>query len=143
LARRERTIVSSGGVVGQQRIEGNSSLDMKDIREMLGDEVLQGKVRMEMIEKQSGGVVAIPTKKVNGLGTTRINVVQITDQDLQRRFKNIAEQSKSDNGWNQMRHLGKDGIHITNCPICRGDGTTRNAGKEMVCPKCHGRGIIN
>ncbi len=138
-----RTIVSRGGVAGSHSIESHRSLDMTDIQERIGDDVLHGKVKMETIERQSGGYVSIPAKKVNGLGTTNVVVVQTTDQEMQRRFKQQADQSKSDNGWNSMRHLGKEGIEIINCPICKGEGVARNAGKEITCPKCKGKGHID
>lgn len=143
LERRERGVVSSGGMAGNTMVEGHQSLDMSEIKEQIGTDVLRGKVKVEVIEKQSGGVVALPVKKVNGLGTTQIRVVQTTDQEMQRRFKTIAEQSKSPFGWDRMRHLGKEGIEIINCPICKGEGVARNAGKEVTCPKCKGKGMLN
>lgn len=141
--RERRAMVSRGGQAGAHTVESHQSIDMTDVQEQLGSDVLRGKVKMEIVEKQSGAAVAIPTKKINGLGTTTIRVVQTTDQEMQRRFKTIAEQSKSPMGWDMMRHLGKEGVEIVNCPICRGDGVTRNAGKEVVCPKCKGKGMLN
>lgn len=139
----QRGLVSRGGVAGSHNVESHQSIDMTDVREQIGEEALRGKVKFEAIEKQSGAMVAIPTKKVNGLGTTQIRVVQTTDQELQRRFKTIAEQSKSPYGWDVMRHLGKEGVEIVNCPICHGEGVTVNAGKEITCPKCKGKGMLN
>ncbi len=141
--RRERTVVSAAGIAGAHSVEGHQSIDMADIKDQVGSEVLRGKVKMEMVERQNGSTVALPTKKVNGLGTTIIRVVQTNDQDMQRRFKAIAEQSKSPHGWDQMRHIGKEGIEIINCPICRGEGVARNNGQEIQCPKCKGKGILN
>lgn len=143
IERKERGLVSVGGVAGAHSVESHRSLDTSDVREQLGDDTLRGRVRMETVEKQSGGMVAIPVKTVNGLGTTRIRVISSTDQDLQRRFKTIAEQSKSPFGWDQMRHFGKEGIEIVNCPICKGDSVVRSGGKEITCPKCKGKGMLN
>lgn len=141
--RRERVVVSAAGVAGNHSVEGHQSIDMGDIKDQIGSEVLRGKVKMEMIERQNGSTVALPTKKVNGLGTTQIRVVQTTDQEMQRRFKTIAERSKSPHGWDQMRHLGKEGVEIVNCPICRGEGVAKNNGQEITCPKCKGKGMLN
>lgn len=140
--RRERSIISSGGTAGNVHVESHQSLDMDKVREKIGTEVLEGKVRMEVIENSGGRAIAIPAKKINGLGATTIRIVPTSDNELQARFKHDADRSKSDSGWESMRHLGREGIRIINCPVCRTDGTIVDNGREVVCPKCKGRGMI-
>ncbi len=138
-----RPMSSASGTAGSYAVEGHRSIDMKPIMEKLGNDVFHGRVRREVVEKASGMPVMIETKKVNGLGTTRIRVVPSTDNDLQRRFKDVANRSKSDYGWDSMRHLGKEGVSVTDCPLCKSDCVVRSGGKEIVCPKCKGKGIMD
>lgn len=130
------------GMAGHQQVEAHSAHDTSTLREEIPSDLLKGRVKTERIERQNGSAMAIPTKKVDGLGTTTVTVVQTNDAEIQRRFKAKAEQSKSEYGWDQMKHLGRDGYDLVNCPLCRGVCTIKHLGKEIVCPKCGGRGQI-
>ncbi len=132
--------VASGGV----GVESHTSIDLKETKEKLPENALVGRVKMEVVEGRSGVPLALPTKRVDSMGTTDIRLIKVEDVDLQRKFKQMANQSRSDQGWQNLKHYGKEGYdEQVNCTLCRGSGSIRNAGKNMPCPKCDGNGVLS
>lgn len=135
-------VLSLSGVAGHQNVEAHQQHNVGKLKEEIPIELLKGRVKTEGVERSNGSVMAIPTKKVDGLGTTVVTVVQTTDGELQRRFKHKAEMSKSERGWEMMFDHNRNGYELTNCPLCRATCTVRHLGKDIPCPKCGGRGQI-
>ena len=128
---------SVGGASGGHAVDSHSSIDLGSLEDKLPEEARRGRVKMEMMEGRGGQPIAIPKKRVDGTGTTRINIVNTGgDSALQERFKNAAMSEDSD-----FRH-GYQGA-TRDCPICKGTGFAENAGEEISCPKCSGTGIIH
>ena len=128
---------SIGGASGGHSVDSHSSIDLSSLEDKLPEEARRGMAKMEMMEGRGGQPIAIPKKRVDGTGTTRINIVNTGgDTALQERFKNAAMSEDSD-----FRH-GYQGA-TRDCPICKGTGFAENAGEEISCPKCGGTGIIN
>lgn len=134
--------ISLSGNAGHVSVEGHSAHSTDNVRGELDPSLLSGRVKVESVERSNGSTMAIPTKKVDGLGTTTVRVVQTNDLELQRRFKDKAAQSLDPYGWMGMLHQGKDGYELTNCPMCKGNCTIRHLNKDIQCPKCGGRGQL-
>lgn len=135
-----RGMVSVSGMAGSQVIESHQNHDLQELN--IAPDVLKGKVRMEAVEGRGGVPIVLPTERIDKLGTTRINVIKTSDDEIQRRFKNMALQSRSDAGWQQLHDFGKEGYQVVNCPICKGGQAIIHNGKKMECPKCGGRGTL-
>ena len=129
-------MVSVGGNAGGHAVESLPSHDMNSLSDQLPTGATEGKAKMTMAEGRGGQPIAIPQKRVDGTGTTRINIVNTGgDRALQERFKNMAS---DDTG------SFKDGYQgMSECPICRGDCVVMNKNEETTCPKCQGSGFIS
>ena len=120
--------------VGGQGAQSYSSYKVSGQQDTLDSELLEGKVKMDVVEGRGGQPLPIPSKRVDGTGTTTIRVVKSeNDQSLQRRFKDMASQEHQPD----FRHGYNDATRT--CPICRGDCSVN--GKD--CPKCKGSGLIS
>ena len=139
--RRDRGMVSVGGEISGFSVPSHKQHSLEEIREKLPEGALHGKVKMEIAEGRAGMPVAIPARRVDGTGITSIRIVQISDAELQKRFKNVADMSKSPVGWEHQPDF-RHGYDVRPCPLCRGEATVRNRGKEVECPKCKGRGTL-
>ena len=135
-AKLERSLQSVGGSTEFGNIESHTAYRVSGERDVLPSEVLQGKAKLTVVEGRSGAPIAIPSKRVDGTGTTQIRIIKKeNDQSLQRRFKHMADNSMQDRTPNFAQGYSSS---TTTCPICRGDGTVSN----QMCPKCDGNGII-
>lgn len=141
-AQLQKGMRSVGGTVAGTSVASHQSIDTSEAREQLPADALKGKVKMDVLPGRGGQPIAIPTKRVDGTGRTDINIVESNDAQLQRRFKQIAEMSKSPLGWEQM-HDHRHGYNVTECPICHGATKVKNRGQEITCPKCKGKGQID
>ena len=128
-------MVSVGGQAGGHAVDSHSSHDVGSLSDQLPAEVTTGKAKMTMAEGRGGQPIAIPQKRVDGTGTTRINIVNTGgDRALQDRFKNMASDETG----------SKDGYQgMSDCPICKGDCVVMNKNEESTCPKCQGSGFIS
>lgn len=126
-----------GGNTEHGAISAHSSYTVSGEKDILPSHVRNGKVKVDVFEGRSGAPVAIPTKRIDGTGTTHIQIVNTeNDQKLQQRFKNLASNSMQD------RHPGfKSGYDAStrSCPFCQGTGIIKNKN----CPKCEGLGTIS
>jgi len=129
-------MVSVGGNAGGYAVDSHSSHDVGSLSDKLPAEATTGKAKMTMAEGRGGQPIAIPQKRVDGTGTTRINIINTGgDRALQDRFKNMS--SDEAGGF-------KDGYQgMSDCPICRGDCVVMNKNEEATCPKCQGSGFIS
>lgn len=139
---KDRTITSVGGNTDMGNVASYQSYDISGTRGDLPDDVLKGKVKMEVMEGREGQPLAVPQQRVDGTGTTNININRSeNDGRLQERFKKMAASSMGD----QTPDFARAGYSNTTatCPICRGDGTVKMGAKSQMCPKCDGSGIIS
>jgi len=130
-------MVSVGGNAGGYAVDSHSSHDVNSLSDQLPAEVTTGKAKMTMAEGRGGQPIAIPQKRVDGTGTTRINIINTGgDRALQDRFKNMSDEAGSKGS--------KDGYQgMSDCPICKGDCVVMNKNEESTCPKCKGSGFIS
>jgi len=120
--------------VGGSGAQSYSSYKVSGQEDILKEELLEGKVKMDVVEGRGGQPLPIPAKRIDGTGTTTIRIVNSeNDQTLQRRFKDMAGQENTPD----FRHGYNDATRT--CPICRGDCYVN--GKD--CPKCKGSGLIS
>ena len=128
---------SVGGASGGHMVDSHGSHDFASLEDQLPEDVRRGKIKMEMMEGRGGQPLAIPKKRMDGTGTTRINIVKTGgDTALQERFKTMASSENPADFRNGYQSSSRD------CPICKGTGFATNAGEEIQCPKCDGVGII-
>jgi hypothetical protein len=133
-----RGIQSVGGSTSMGSVDSHSSLDMNSMSEKLPEEARKGKAKMGIAEGRGGQPLVIPKKRVDGTGTTRINIRnKENDVTLQDRFKKMANDSMQDNAPDFARSGYQNSTR--DCPFCRGDGEVQ--GQE--CPKCKGDGFIS
>jgi len=133
---------SVGGQTELGAVASHASHTVAGQADKLDQSVLQGKAKMKLVEGREGMPLAIPEKRVDGTGTTRIKVTNVeNDQRLQTRFKKMASDSMDD----RVPNFARQGYAntTTNCTFCRGEGRVNNAGKIIECPKCGGAGIIS
>jgi transcription elongation factor Elf1 len=85
----------------------------------------------QMIQR-GGGAISIPKKiRTDDGGVTDIIIVETSDEDLQKRAKQM------DPNTNPRAHSFKDGYNVKECPLCRSAGKLKNG---QTCPKCKGSG---
>jgi hypothetical protein len=128
---------SVGGNAGGHAVSGHNSYTVSGQQDVLDEGVRRGKVKMGLAEGRAGAPIVLPEKRVDGTGTTRIRIVHNeSDNTLQRRFKDMANDSKSD-----QQPDFRNGYEDTTrpCPICRGECVVDG----QDCPKCDGLGTIN
>jgi len=138
---KDRTISSVGGSTAHGNIPSYTNYNKSGLVDKLPEEVLKGHAKMSIIEGRAGSQHMIPEVRVDGTGTTRLKVIKSTDGALQTRFKNMAASSMNGNVANF-----KDGYNEVQkrCPMCHGTCVTRmGKGKEEMCQKCNGSGIIS
>jgi len=130
------TVESKGFTsVGGQGVASYNSYKVIGQSDVLDESVRQGKVKMGVAEGRGGSQIPVPLERVDGTGTTRIRINNAeTDQSLQRRFKNMANNQEHQPDFRQGYNDA-----TRNCPICRGECVVN--GKD--CPKCKGSGIIS
>lgn len=128
---------SVGGSTEFGGVQGHSSYQVTGNEDVLSETVRRGKVKMTVAEGRAGAPIAVPEKRVDGTGTTRIRIVnRENDNTLQRRFKDMAQDSKNDQ---QPDFRQGYGDATRTCPICHGDCVVNG----QDCPKCDGMGIIS
>lgn len=96
-------------------------------------------VEMQVVRGRGGVPMQIPAKIKHNIGTTRVSVVDTGgDQMLQNRFRQFADHTKRSGGEGHI--YGRDGMDVSDCPMCEGTGTARVGGGK--CPKCDGVGLL-
>lgn len=139
---RQRPMITPGGNTSMGAVASHSSYDTSNTRAELPEDALKGKVKMAVVEGREGQPLAVPQQRIDGTGTTRINIVKSeNDSKLQERFKKMAKSSMSD----QAPDFARSGYQntTTTCPVCRGDGSVKMGKNSQSCPKCGGSGIIS
>lgn len=141
LADRQTNVALSLDAVAATKV---SAYNFGSLTDKLPENVRDGTVKMSIIEGMAGMPTAIPTVRRDGLGTTIIRQSKYDDNALQRKFKNMADQSMNN----------PDGTSFSNgytaqeckCTFCNGIGSImqRRVGvvTRSACPKCNGAGII-
>jgi hypothetical protein len=82
--------------------------------------------------QRGGGQISIPKKiKTDDGGVTDITIVETTNEDLQRRTKQL------DVSINPDGHSFRKGYNMKECLLCRSAGKLKNG---QTCPKCKGSG---
>jgi hypothetical protein len=128
---------SVGGQTEFGGVSGHASYSVSGQEDVLDESLRKGKVKLTVAEGRAGAPIAVPEKRVDGTGTTRIRIVKKeSDHTLQRRFKDMAQDSKQDQ---QPDFRNGYGDSTRTCPICRGDCVVN----DQDCPKCDGMGIIS
>lgn len=128
---------SVGGNTEYGTVSSHSSYAVSGEKDKLPEHLRNGKVKVDIFEGRSGAPVAIPSRRVDGTGTTHIQIIKSeNDERLQRRFKNLASSSMQDKQ-PDFRN-GYDGSTRA-CPFCDGNGIVKN----KDCPKCNGLGVIS
>jgi hypothetical protein len=139
---RNRPIASPGANTQMGNVESHVSYDTSQARGALPEDALKGKVKMTVVEGREGQPLAVPQQRIDGTGTTRININKTeNDQKLQERFKKMAQSSIT----GQAPDFAKSGYSNTTatCPVCRGNGSVNMGKSSQSCPKCGGSGIIS
>lgn len=138
-----RGMESAGGTFGTIQAPGSRSHDVAEVVHELGEELLDGHVKMTVVEARAGQKLAIPEKRVDKLGTTQINVVKGADNsEIQRRLQMMSEQSRTEQGFQAMHSFQMFGYTVRPCPLCKGRQVIKNKNVEQTCPKCKGAGDI-
>lgn len=136
----QKGMQSVGGSTSMGAVQTHASHVVGGQKDVLPNNARRGKVKMQLAEGRGGQPIAIPEKRIDGTGTTRIKIQQkVDDHALQRRFKDMATESRSSED-------NRAGVDFRNsyqdttrqCPICRGDCVINSAD----CPKCDGMGTI-
>lgn len=137
----KKQLITPGGSFGAMgAVESIQRHDIDEVRKELPAEAMAGKVKVEVMEGRQGQPIAIPSKRVDGLGTTIITMTKSSDQELQRRTKDMAHGTVQDSHHGYGPHGGYD--KTATCPVCRGKCETVAGGRKIKCPKCGGRGEI-
>ena len=137
-----RNMKSIGGRTEYGMVNSYDSLDNSMLTEKIDPNFFRGKAKMGMVEGRGGQPLAIQEVRVDGTGTTRIQISKKEDdQKLQNRFKRMADDSRND----RTPDFARNGYENTmrNCPLCRGEATIVNNNATMICPKCNGLGNIS
>lgn len=131
-----RGMASVGGSTQMGAVDSYNSLSLDSLQDKLPPEVRKGVAKMALVDGVAGQKIYIPEQRRDGTGTTSIQIVKSTDDQLQESFRRMADESRGDNTPN----FARSGYANTTrtCPLCRGDGYVSN----QVCPKCKGTGII-
>lgn len=121
--------------VDRQVREEMSKCDPKDRNSI--EAPMTEDVEFQTVQGRAGQPMQIPKKIKHNKGSTTINLVNSGgDAALQRRFKHMAEVSKSEEG----KSYGQNGYDYKECTAC--DGTGHNKLAKGSCPKCGGTGMI-
>lgn len=134
---------SVGGVVSNGiQVQSHRTIDSSTLSDKLPDGALDGYAEMAVVEGRGGQPLAIPQRRVDKTGVTRITVSKSTDAALQERFKKMAGDTMGD----RTPDFAKAGYQNTqkSCPMCKGACILKQGkGKEIMCPKCNGSGLIS
>ena len=136
----QKGMQSVGGSTNMGAVSTHASHVVGGQKDVLPSNARRGKVKMQLAEGRGGQPIAIPEKRIDGTGTTRIKIQQkVNDDVLQRRFKDMATESRSSDD-NQAGVDFRNSYQDTTrrCPICRGECVINGAD----CPKCDGMGTI-
>lgn len=138
----KKTMKSVGGSTDMGMVSAYQSYDFNNLGDKLPDNARQGKVKMVMAEGRGGQPIAIPQKRMDGLGETHIMINKAENDDkLQARFKKMAQDSIQDKHANFAQNGYADTTRA--CPFCKGSGLVKNGKAESSCPKCGGAGMIS
>lgn len=138
----KKTMKSVGGSTDMGMVSAYQSYDFNNLGDKLPENARQGKVKMVMAEGRGGQPIAIPQKRMDGLGETHIMINKAENDDrLQARFKKMAQDSIQDKHANFAQNGYADTTRA--CPFCKGSGLVRNGKIEGSCPKCGGAGMIS
>ena len=138
----KKSMRSVGGSTDMGSVASYQSYDFGNLADKLPENARAGKVKMTMVEGRGGQPIAIPQKRMDGLGETHINIIKSeNDEKLQARFKKMATDSVHD----RHANFAQSGYAETtrSCPICGGGGTIRQNKNDISCPKCGGGGMIS
>lgn len=136
-----KSMRSVGGTTDMGGVTSYQSYDFGSLSDKLPENARQGKVKMTMVEGRGGQQIAIPQKRMDGLGETHINIIKAENDDkLQARFKKMATDSMHD----KQANFAQSGYTETtrNCPFCNGRGLIKQGKADISCPKCGGSGMI-
>lgn len=142
---KSRSVVTGGIDTPLGAASGHVSHDLSKTRGVLPHDALQGKVQLTVVEGRGGQPLAIPAKRQDGLGTTRVRVAKSDDQDLQRRFKHMASDTM-DPERPRVPNFARRGYEVAGtrqCPLCAGECEVQSGGQSIPCPKCGGAGEIS
>jgi hypothetical protein len=132
------------GMGGQ--VEQHNAHDRATIGDKLPSGVLEGKVKLGLVEGRGGQPVAIQEVRQDGTGITRTTVNQGKgDAEIQRRFKELANSNiMAPAGYAVNQHgFAVEGYNIIGCTFCHGTGNIQvSKGNKDICPKCKGSGIF-
>jgi hypothetical protein len=132
-----RPMSSVGGGTEMGPIDSFSSISLDGLTDKLSPDLRKGVAKMAIMDGRAGQKLMIPEQRKDGTGTTTIQIVKVTDDQLQESFKRMADDSRSDN----VPNFARSGYSNTTrtCPFCRGEGMV----SKQACPKCKGSGIIS
>lgn len=133
---------SVGGSVGNGiSVSSHSSLDASSLTDKLPEGALEGFAELAVVEGRGGQPLAIPQRRVDKTGVTRITINKSTDAALQDRFKKMANDTMGD----RTPDFARSGYQHTQrqCPLCKGACVVKQAKKDIMCPKCNGAGVIS
>lgn len=132
-----RPMSSVGGGSELGPIDSFSSISLDGLQDKLPPDARKGVAKMALVDGRAGQKLMIPEQRKDGTGTTTIQIVKVTDDQLQENFKRMADDSRGDN----VPNFARSGYSNTtrSCPFCRGEGIV----SKQMCPKCKGSGIIS
>lgn len=141
-----RRFQSVGGVASIQNsssinVTAHSSIDRSTLVDKLPEGALDGFAEMAVVEGRGGQPLAIPQRRVDKTGVTRMTVAKSTDAQLQSRFKKMADATMVDH----HPEFAKGGYKNAQkqCPFCNGMTVVKNGKQSIQCPKCNGSGIMS
>ena len=129
----QRVRGASGTLQGGMAIEAHAAYDLDTLQAKLPEHARSGQARVATVPGRGGIPLTIPVERIDGTGTTHVNIAPVeTDQDLQRRFKEMARRGEAQ---------FSAGYHLVACTMCK-DGWIRTDRGTQVCPRCHGSGVL-
>jgi len=136
-----RKFQSVGGTADGVAVSSHAPLDTSSLIDQLPEGALDGQAEMTVVEGRGGQPLAIPQRRIDKTGTTRISIKKSTDAALQDRFKKMAADTMGD----RTPDFARSGYQNTQrpCPLCKGACVVKQGRQEVPCPKCNGSGIIS
>jgi hypothetical protein len=123
-------------------MEQKQSHDVRTLEDKV--DLGQEKIQLGLAEGRSGQAVPIPQIIKDEGGTTIIRVRQtVSDHDLQKNFKDLAE--SNDGSGNNAHSFHSAGYTMNACGFCSGSGFVTNVvnktKQQSACPRCEGSGM--
>lgn len=136
-------VTAKGDTSSAGQARGRYSLNetKQQLAQSMG-EAVTGKVKLARAPGRRGAPVLIPVTTVDSTGTTNIRLANnLQDNDFQRRFKDMAENSINGGTVHFANGYNTD-TGAMECPLCNGTSEVRDRGMMIRCPKCDGAGVI-